>query len=250
MDQGIKRTEDHTRGVTALHPDIEKAGEEFRELVIVEMKAAFDLAGRSARKGRVDLEIIEPEFLGEIAIKTLGTGVETGLMEYGDDTYFDPGCARFVETSGPEFGVSEGPTLEEFAMDVGVVHRSAERGAEHGAQDIIPGRRIADEICLQIMGKMPSPGRRGAVHELACFDEPCRAHDHRLSALPVDFAFLDPFVFKMVKQAAGQERDKDGGEAVRFLVLEAVVAGDVAFGGRQKNDAENLATHGLSFPIR
>src|ERR1700735_1837070 len=123
------------------------------------MKAAFDLTGRAARKGCVDLEITEPEFLREITIKTFRPGLETGLVKYGNDAYFDPCSSRFMKTSGPEFGVGLGSPLEEFAMDVGVVHRGAKRTAEHGAQDIVPGRGIADQIRLEIMSEMASPGR-------------------------------------------------------------------------------------------
>ena len=61
MDQRIKRTERHARRVAALDPDIEKAGEKLREFVVVEVKAALDLAGGAAGKGRIDLEIVEPE---------------------------------------------------------------------------------------------------------------------------------------------------------------------------------------------
>src|ERR1700757_1806557 len=98
MDQRIERTERDAGGVTPLHPDIKEAGKKLRQFVIVEMKAAFDLAGRTAGKGCIDLEIIEPEFLCEITIKTLRAGFETGLMEYGNDAYFDPRRARFLET--------------------------------------------------------------------------------------------------------------------------------------------------------
>src|SRR6202011_5433718 len=41
MDQRIKRTERNARRVAALDPDIEKAGEELREFVVVEVKAAL-----------------------------------------------------------------------------------------------------------------------------------------------------------------------------------------------------------------
>ena len=46
----------------------------------------------------------------------------------------------------------------------------------------------------------------------------------RLAALPVDFAFLDVFVFEVVEQAAREQRDEDGREAVRLLVLKGVVS--------------------------
>jgi hypothetical protein len=82
MDQSIKWTERHARRIAALDPDIEKAGEKLREFVVVEVKAALDLARLAAGKWRIDLEIVEPEFIREIAIKALRPGVETGLMEH------------------------------------------------------------------------------------------------------------------------------------------------------------------------
>src|SRR4029077_2855786 len=79
--------------------------------------------------------------------------------------------------------------------------------------------------------------------------EPRRSHDHRLAALPIDFAFLDVFVFEVVEQATGEQRDEDEREAVRLLVLKAIIAGDVAFRGRKEDHAKDSATHGLSLPV-
>jgi hypothetical protein len=103
--------------------------------------------------------------------------------------------------------------------------------------------RIADEIGLKIMREV-APARGGAVHELARVGEPRRPHDHRLTALPVDFAFLYAFVFEVFEQAAREQRDEDGRETVPFLVLEAVVAGDVALRGRKEDDAKDSAVYG------
>src|SRR5260370_42062174 len=125
-----------------------------------------------------------------------------------------------------------------------VIERRAERAAEHRAQNVVPRGRIADEIGLKIMREVAPAGGGGAVHELARVGEPRRSHDHRLAALPVDFAFLYAFVFEVVEQAAREQRDEDGREAVRLLVLEAVVAGDVALRGRKEDDAEDSAVHG------
>jgi hypothetical protein len=66
-----------------------------------------------------------------------------------------------------------------------------------------------------------------------CTGEPRRSHDHRLAALPVDFAFLDVFVFEVVEQAAREQRDEDGREPVWLLVPKAIIAGHVAFRGRK-----------------
>jgi len=250
MDQRIKRTERDARRVAPLHPDVEKAGQKLREFVVVEVKAALNFAGRAAGKGRIDLEIVEPEIVREIAIKALGPGVETSLVEHRNNAHFDPSRARLLQPSGPEFGVGFGAALEEPSMDVGVVHRRAERAAKHRAQHVVPSRRIADEIRLQIMREMAPTCGGGAVHERASFDEPCRSHNHRLAALPVDFAFLDRFVFEVIEQAARQQWNEDGREAMRFLVLEAVVARDVALRGRQEDHAKYFASHGLSSPIK
>src|SRR5258707_1368623 len=244
MDQRIKRTERHARRVAALDPDLEKASENLRESVVVEVNASLDPAGWAAGKGRVDLEIVEPEFIREIAIKALRPGVETGLMEHRNDADFDPRRARFVQPPGPEFGVGFGAALEELAMHIGVIHRRAERAAEHRAQNVVPRGRIADEIGLKIMREVAPTRGGGAVHELARVSEPRRSHDHRLAALPVDFAFLDAFVFEVVEQATREQRDEDGREAVRLLVLEAVVAGDVALRGGKEDHAEDSAVHG------
>src|ERR1700736_1688473 len=79
MDQRIKGTERHARRIAPLDPNIEEAGEKPREFVVVEVKTALNLAGRAAGKGRIDLEIVEPEFIREIAVKALRPGVETSL---------------------------------------------------------------------------------------------------------------------------------------------------------------------------
>src|SRR5271157_168194 len=60
MDQRIKRTERHARRVAALDPDIEKAGEKLREFVVVEVKAALDLAGRATGKGVLTWKLSSP----------------------------------------------------------------------------------------------------------------------------------------------------------------------------------------------
>jgi hypothetical protein len=44
----------------------------------------------------------------------------------------------------------------------------------------------------------PSLGRR-SVHYLARILEPGWTHDHSLSALPIDFAFFDVLVLKMIE---------------------------------------------------
>jgi hypothetical protein len=210
MNQSIKRTQRHARRIAPLDPDIEKAGEKLRQFVVVEVKAALDLAGRAAGKSRIDLEIVEPEFIREIALKALRPGVETGLVKHRNDADFDPRRARFVQPPCPEFGVGFGTALEELAMHIGVIHRRAERAPEHRTQNVVPRGRIADEIGLKIMREAVPARGGGAVHELACVGEPRRSHDHRLAALPVDFAFFDVFVFEVVEQAAREQRDEDG----------------------------------------
>src|ERR1700676_3718198 len=90
----------------------------------------------------------------------------------------------------------------------------------------------------------------GAVHELAGLGEPRRPHNHCLAPLPVDFAFLDVFVFEVVEQAAREQRDEYGREAMRLFVFKAIIAGDVAFRSRKEDDAKNSATHGLPFPLK
>jgi hypothetical protein len=60
MDQRIKRTERYARRIAPLDPNIEKAGEKLREFVVVEAKAALDLAGRTAGKGRIDWKLSSP----------------------------------------------------------------------------------------------------------------------------------------------------------------------------------------------
>ncbi len=61
--------------------------------------------------------------------------------------------------------------------------------------------------------------------------------------MPVDLALLDALAFKVVQQALGQEGQQGCRQTMRFLVLEAIVAGHIAFRGRKKNNAENSATH-------
>jgi hypothetical protein len=53
------------------------------------------------------------------------------------------------------------------------------------------------------MYKLPSSLGCGPVHNLAGILEPSWAHDHSLSALPIDFAFFDVLVLKMIEQTTG-----------------------------------------------
>jgi hypothetical protein len=96
--------------------------------------------------------------------------------------------------------------------------------------------------------RFPSFGGR-AVHNRSRFCEPGRSHDHSLSALPINFALLDALVLEMVEQAASQERQQGRRETMRLLMLEAIVTGDVAFGRRKKNNAEDSAAHGVSILV-
>ena len=52
------------------------------------------------------------------------------------------------------------------------------------------------------------------------------------------------------RQATREQRDEDGREAVRLLVLEAVVAGDVALRGGKEDHAEDSAVHGALLSAR
>jgi hypothetical protein len=109
---------------------------------------------------------------------------------------------------------------------------------------------IADQIGLKIMREAAAAGGGSPVHELAGFGEPRRPHNHRLTALPVDFAFLDVLVFEMVEQAPCEQRDEHGRETVRLFVFKAIIAGDIAFRSRKEDHAKNSATHGLSSPLK
>src|SRR5678815_1981018 len=84
----------------------------------------------------------------------------------------------------------------------------------------------------------------GFIHDPPSLHKPSRAHDHRLAALPVDFALLDAFVLDVVEKLPREQRHEEHGEPMRFLVLEAVGAGHVAFRSGEKDDAENAVAHG------
>src|SRR5260370_20196736 len=105
MDQRIKRTERNARRVATLDPDIEKAGEKLREFVVVEVKAALDLAGGAAGKGRIDLEIVEPEVIREIAIKALQPRVENSFVEDRHNADLYTRRARLLQPPRPEVGL-------------------------------------------------------------------------------------------------------------------------------------------------
>src|ERR1700693_3289084 len=96
MDQRIKWTERHARRIAPLDPDIEKAGEKLREFVVVEVKAALDLAGRAAGKGRIDLKVVESKLLGEIPVKPLRTRFKTRLMEHRNHANLNPRRLHFA----------------------------------------------------------------------------------------------------------------------------------------------------------
>ena len=244
MDERVEGAEGDAVRVAALHPDVEEAGEELGERGLVEIEFGLDRLGRAAGEGGVDLEAREAEFLGEVAVKGVGAGVEAALVEHGDDADLEAGGLGFAEPLGPDRGVGLGAAFEEFAVEIREIHRRAERAAEHRAQHVIPRGRVADEIRLEVMREAASARGGGRVHELAGFHEPRRAHDHRLAALPVDFAFLDAFVLQVIEQLAGEQRDEQHRKAVRLLVLEAVVAGHVALRGGEQDDAEDAVAHG------
>src|SRR6516164_8763642 len=134
-------------------------------------------------------------------------------------------------------------------MHVGIVHGGSQRTVKHPHNHIVPGGRVTDKIGLQVVKKLfPSFGG-GAVHNRSRVCEPGGSHDHSLSALPINFALLYALVLEMVKKAARQQRQQGRRETMRLLVLEAVVAGDVAFGGWKKNNAEDSATHIVSLLV-
>ena len=205
--------------------------------------ASTALAG-SAGERRVDLETFEPEFLGVIAVKSVGAGVEAALVEHGDDADFEPGGLGFAEPLGPDRRVGLGAAFEKFAMEIGEVHRRAKGSAEHRAQHLIPRGRVADEIRLEVMREASSARGGGFVHDSPSLHKPRRAHDHRLAALPVDFAFLDAFVFDVIEELPGEQRHEEHGQPMRFLVLEAIGAGHVALRRGEKDDAEDAVAHG------
>ena len=232
--------------MAALHPDVEEAGEKFGERGFIEIEFGFDRFGRSAGERRVDLEIGEAEFLRVVAVKCIGAGVDAALVEHGDDADFEVGGLGFAEPLGPDLRVGIRAAAEEFAMEIREVHRRAKGPAEHRAQHVIPSGRVADEIRLEVMGEASSARGGGFVHDFAGLRKPGRAHDHRLAALPVDFAFLDAFVLDVVEELPGEQRHEEHGEPVRLLVLEAVGAGHVALRRGEKDDAEDAVAHGAA----
>ena len=119
IDKRIEGTEGNTISMAALHPDVEEAGEEFGERGFVEIKLGFDRFGGPAGERRVDLEALEAKFLSVVAIKSVGSGVDTALVEHGDDADVDPGALGFAETLRPDRGVSISAAAEELAMGFG-----------------------------------------------------------------------------------------------------------------------------------
>lgn len=243
MNECIEWAESDAVGVAAFHPDIEQAPEKCGERRFVEVEIRFHLLGWPARKWRIHLETREPQFLSVVTVKSVRPGIEAALMQHGDDAYVEPGSLGFLEPLRPDFGVSFRASFEKFPMEIGVVHRGAQRTAEHRVQDIIPRGRIADEIRLEIMLEAATACGGCGVHEFACFHEPCRPHDHGFAALPVDLAFLYALVLHVVEELTSEERHQQHGKAVRLLVLEAVGAGHIALRSGQEDDTEAALTH-------
>ena len=126
VNQCVKRTKRHSDIETALHPDIEQPRKETRQLACLELKSAFNFPGGTTWKWRVDLEVSQPEFLREIAIKVLRARVETALVQHGDDADLDPGGLRFAKLPCPQTRIGLGAAVEQFPMMVGIVHGSSE----------------------------------------------------------------------------------------------------------------------------
>jgi len=200
MNEGIEGTQGDAVGMAALHPYVEEAGEEFGERRLIEIEFGFDYFSGSAGERRVDLKALESEFLGVIAVESVGAGVEAALVEHGDDANTKPGGLGFAKPLGPDRGVGLGAAAEKLSMEIREIHRSAKGPAEHRVQHIIPGGRVADQIRLEVMGEASSARGGGFVHDPSSLHKPGRTHDHRLAALPVDFTFLDAFEFDVVEK--------------------------------------------------
>ena len=229
--------------MAALHPDVEKFREKFRERDFVEIEFGFDGFGRTAGERRVHLEALEAKFLGVVAVKSVGTGVEAALMEYGDDTDVESGGFRLTEALSPNLRISIGAAVEELAMVVREVHRRAERAAEHGAQHVIPRGRVTNEIGLEMVREATPARGRGIVHDFARLHKPGWPHDHGFATLPVDLAFVDAFVLNVIEELLGEQRHEQHRKTVRLLVLETVGAGHVALRGGKEDDAEDAVAH-------
>jgi len=91
-------------------------------------------------------------------------------------------------------------------MHVGIIHRCADRPVKHSVDYLVPRRRVTNQIRFQIVNELPASFGSGAAHQISGICKPVRAHDHCLSALPIDLANFDILVFKMVKQAPSQQR--------------------------------------------
>src|SRR5438105_3432560 len=96
------------------------------------------------------------------------------------------------------------------------------------------------------MYKPSSSLRGGTIHHLAGILEPGWTHDHSLSALPVDLAFFDMLVLKMIEQTTRQQRQQGKRKSVRLFALKTIITGHIAIGSRKKNNAEDPFAHCLA----
>ena len=102
-----------------------RLGEEFGERGLVEIEFGLDRFGRSAGKGVFTWKLLRPEFLGVVAVKGVGTGVEAALVKHGDDADIEPGGLCFAKPLGPDRRVGVSAAAEKFAMEIREVHRRA-----------------------------------------------------------------------------------------------------------------------------
>lgn len=138
IHQGIERAEGDAVVEAAFDPDVEEIGEELREGGGFELEIVFAFVGGAPGEGRVDLEIGEAEFVDVVSVEGIGAGFEAAAVEDGDDADLDAGFAGLVEAFTPDLGVLLGAAAEEFAVEIWVIHRCADRAVEHLEDEIVP----------------------------------------------------------------------------------------------------------------
>ena len=77
------------------------------------------------------METFQPKFFGVVAVKGIGTRVDTALVKHRDDADVDAGGLCLAESLRPDCSVTVRASAEELAVEIRKVHRGSERSAKH-----------------------------------------------------------------------------------------------------------------------
>ena len=113
--------------------------------------------------------------------------------------------------------------------------------AEHPPDDVVPTRMIGDHVCLQAVIDRFAAFRRKLIYDVIGRFEPLDRHRHYLAALPVKHQRADVTLLHKIEKLGDDRRQLFVRHTVVGLVLKTILAIDVAFICRQKDDLQMIS---------